>query len=202
MNRETRIALGVIALVTLSALLQFTGLSGILRYDRSAISAGEVWRLLSGHLVHLGPSHLALNATGLALVALLVGRWLSLRAWTGVLLICAFVTGAGLWWLMPEVRWYVGLSGVLHGLLAAGALHAAWHGRERGFHVILLALLALKLAWEQYTGPLPGTARLAGGTVIIDAHLFGALGGALASLLIVMMRRLAPPFGRNRDRRA
>jgi membrane associated rhomboid family serine protease len=41
----------------------------------------------------------------------------------------------------------------------------------------------LKLAVEQWLGPLWLTAEAAGGPVVVDAHLFGALGGALAAIL-------------------
>jgi rhomboid family GlyGly-CTERM serine protease len=81
----------------------------------------------------------------------------------------------------PGLDWYVGLSGVLHGLFAAGALR---HWRERpAAAALMLAVLAGKLLWEQLLGPLPGTSSVAGGPVIVDAHLFGALGGCLGALL-------------------
>ena len=188
MNRDLRLGAGVIAVVTLSALLQAAGLARALRYERAALAEGELWRLLSGNLVHLGGAHLALNAGGLALVALLVGRRLPLRTWSGAALLSAAAVGLGLWALAPEVGWYVGLSGVLHGLLATGAAVAAWRGIERGFHLLLLALLTLKLGWEQYAGALPGSDWIAGGTVIVDAHLYGAAGGLLAALLILGIR--------------
>lgn len=190
MSREARLAAGIVALVAVSAGLQAAGLETALRYDRVAVRGGELWRLLSANLVHLDTAHLALNAAGLALVALLVGRWLSLRAWGAVLLICALAVGLGLWWFAPDVGWYVGLSGVLHGLFATGAACAAWRGPERGFHALLLAVLALKLAWEQLAGALPGTAWLAGGSVIVDAHLFGAVGGLTACALLLGRQRL------------
>ena len=48
----------------------------------------------------------------------------------------------------------------------------------------LFAGLVAKLAWEQTLGPLPMTARTAGGPVIVNAHLYGSLGGVLACGLI------------------
>jgi membrane associated rhomboid family serine protease len=38
-------------------------------------------------------------------------------------------------------------------------------------------LVCGKLLWEQAVGPLPGSAEVAGGKVIVDAHLYGAIGG-------------------------
>jgi len=188
MNRDTRIAVATVAVALGCSLLQAAGAEGFLRYDRLAIAGGEVWRLVTGHFVHLGVAHLAVNVAGLALVALLVGRHLSLRAWGLTLLVCCLVTAGGLLVLSPNVRWYVGLSGVLHGLLVAGAAHAARRGPERTFNAVVLAIVGAKLGWEQFVGALPGTSRLAGGSVIVDAHLFGAAGG-LAVAAVLLLRR-------------
>jgi len=182
-NREARLASAVIALAATAGALWLAGLTQALRYDRAAIAAGEVWRVFTGHLVHLGLGHLLLNAAGLALVALLVGRELRVRSWLAALLVCALATSAGLWWLAPEVAWYVGLSGVLHGLLVTGLARAIRNGHARALHATLLGLVVLKLGWEQYAGATAGTAWLSGGPVVVDAHLFGAAGGGLAFLL-------------------
>ena len=45
----------------------------LLKYDRLAIEGGDWWRLITGHFVHLGLSHLALNIAGLLLVWILAG---------------------------------------------------------------------------------------------------------------------------------
>lgn len=173
--------LAVAGIAAIAAIAQLAGLASAWRYDRAAIAAGEVWRLLTGHLVHLGPMHLALNAAGLALVAALVGARLPLSAWAAAFLVSALAIGAGLWLGSPGLDWYVGLSGVLHGLLVAGAVGALRDPAERRLAAAVLIAVAAKLVWEQVAGPLPGTAQAAGGPVIVDAHLYGALGGALAA---------------------
>ena len=68
-------------------LLAFSGNSArlLLRYERSAILDGELWRLLTGHLVHGNAWHLALNVAGMGLVALLFGRDYSPGQWLLVL---------------------------------------------------------------------------------------------------------------------
>ena len=166
------------SLVTICSLLGALGEAGRdwLRYDRLAISDGELWRLMSGHLVHLGWSHLILNMAGLLLVWLLVGRYFRLAEWLLVLLLAAAVASAGFWFVDRNMLWYVGLSGVLHGLVVAGALRGL---RELPWEsaIILLGVIA-KLAWEQVSGPLPGSESASGGSVVVSAHLYGALGGA------------------------
>ena len=153
-----------------------------LRYARSQIGDGEFWRLLSGHFVHLGWGHLFMNAAALMLVWALVGARMTLTNW---LLSSAFIVAvidAGFWWLQPQLAWYVGLSGVLHGLLLAGLL-VGWPSM-RTETVLLCFLMALKLVYEQLLGPLPGSASAAGGAVVVDAHLYGAVGGLVAAAVV------------------
>jgi len=187
-----RIRAAVAALIALCTLLQVAGLAPLMRYDRGAIAAGELWRLVTGHLVHLGPMHLALNAAGLVLVAALVGNRLGVGAWGVVFLTTALTISGGLWLAAPRLTWYVGLSGVLHGLLVAGAVRAAQDVRERWFALAVLLVVALKLAWEQAVGSMPATAALAGGRVVVDAHLYGALGGLAAMGLLAAAAAIRP----------
>jgi rhomboid family GlyGly-CTERM serine protease len=164
----------------------------LLAFDRNGIAAGEAWRLLSGHFVHLGISHLALNLVGLALVWYLVGRHFTTVRWLIVTILSIVAMDAGFWWLNPELDWYVGLSGLLHGLLAAGLVVAV---RERDREGLVIALFVIgKLAWEQWGGPLPGSETTAGGAVIVDAHLYGAIGGALAGIVAGFTGRRVRPI--------
>ena len=152
-----------------------------LRYERVAIMSGEVWRLLSGHFVHLGSSHFALNMAGLGLVWYLVGDALSRIYWVLVIAISVAVIDLGFWFLNPELQWYVGLSGVLHGLLVTGVVISA--SAERKDAIVVGIIVAAKIGWEQLSGPLPGSVESSGGAVIVDAHLYGAIAGVLVGML-------------------
>jgi len=110
-----------------------------------------------------------------------VGMRLTGRQWLIVGGASVAAMDAGFWFLNPWLDWYVGLSGLLHGLLAGG-LVAALGKRDREAAVIA-AFVVAKLAWEQVAGPLPGSESTAGGTVIVDAHLYGAVGGILGALV-------------------
>ena len=161
-----------------------------LRYEQNAWGSLEIYRLLSGHLVHLGPGHFALNAAGLVLVAVLVGAGLSAAGWWFVVAMSAVAIDAGFWFLHPMLHWYVGLSGVLHGMLAAG-LCATFKSRKLESGVIGGALL-IKLIYEQTLGPLPGSEASAGGNVVVDAHLYGAAGGLIAFAILAGFRLRTP----------
>ncbi|HJR71097.1 MAG TPA: rhombosortase [Gammaproteobacteria bacterium] len=149
------------------------------RYDRDALAAGEYWRLVSGHLVHLGWGHVWPNVAALVVIGLLFEGTLRNTDWLLTALVAAGAIDLGLFFLDPGVRWYVGLSGVLHGFVAAGAFQLLL--RRQALGAILGAGLAAKIVFEQTVGPVPLTAGAVGGPVIVAAHLYGAAGGLLAA---------------------
>jgi len=154
------------------------GTVAALRYDRSALAAGQWWRLLSAHAVHLDIRHTVLNGAGLALLWALFARHYRGRQWLLILMTAACAIDAGLWFRDTRVMWYVGASGVLHGAMAAGCLAALRRGEREGF--ILAAFVLAKLIYEQAGGVL----AFAGSAlpVVVNAHLYGALGGLAAAL--------------------
>jgi rhomboid family GlyGly-CTERM serine protease len=156
-----------------------------LAYDYRGVLRGEYWRLLTGHFVHFSTSHLALNLAGLVLIAVLFPRHYTVSQWLVIALASALAIDVGLVWLEPQIEWYVGLSGVLHGLLAAGAV--AWWRQEPKYLAAALTLIFLgKLSWEQSHGALPLSGDL---TVVVDAHLDGALGGATVGVALWLSQR-------------
>ncbi|MBK8163099.1 MAG: rhombosortase [Gammaproteobacteria bacterium] len=176
-----------LALLAVAAMIGGQELRPWLRYDRAAILEGEVWRLLSAHIAHLGWKHLAMNLVGLGLIWMLFGRFHTMLEWLAVTLFCMLGASLALLVLQPEVHWYVGLSGVLHGLFVAGALASLAAGYRA--ELLLLGLLLAKLVWEQMFGALPGSESFAGGTVLVDSHLYGAIAGLLAGAMLLMRTR-------------
>ena len=172
-------------------LLGFTGDAGreLLRYERAAVLHGEYWRLITGHFVHGSGQHLLLNAVGLGLIAALFPREYSLRGWLLILASSIATIDLGFVLLEPQLEWYVGLSGVLHGALAAGAV-GWWKHESRPLALALTLVLVGKLSWEQWHGALPLSGDM---PVVVDAHLYGAIGGALAGALLSLHNRAPFP---------
>ena len=151
-----------------------------LRYERAAIESGEIWRLLSGHFAHLGLTHLVLNLAGLILVWALVGSRMSATVWLAIVsFVVAFMSGC-FWFLDANLTWYVGLSGLLHGLLISGACVGLtrWPGES----ITIVILVFGKIVYEQIAGPLPGSELTSGGPVVVNAHLYGAIAGLIIGL--------------------
>jgi rhomboid family GlyGly-CTERM serine protease len=154
----------------------------VLKYERLSIEDGEYWRLATAHFTHLGTTHLLLNMAGLVLVWLLVGRYLNNWQWMLTLTLSMVTVSAGFWFVDIYMLWYVGLSGVLHGLLLAGTV-LGFHKQPSESAIIVVVVIG-KLAWEQLAGPLPGSESVSGGDVVVNAHLFGAIGGLVTAAIL------------------
>jgi rhomboid family GlyGly-CTERM serine protease len=189
LNCDGKLGISLLAACGLLLLPVLAGEAGreALRYDRTALAAGQWWRLLTAHFVHLDFDHAALNSLGLVLMWALFARDYRPRQWLAILLGSIAAIDAGLWLRDSTVDWYVGSSGALHGIMVAGTLAHLRRGDIDGW--ILAVFIVVKLAYEQSSGALPFTDNHAG--VVVDAHLFGALGGvAIAAFLRPRMEPL------------
>jgi rhomboid family GlyGly-CTERM serine protease len=176
----------VAAAIAASALLP-EGAQRALRYDRAAVEAGESWRLASAHFVHLGWRHALANGAAWILIVSVGRPFASPWAWLVLSLASAAGVDAGLLWAYPQVEWYVGASGVLHGLFAGSAcLALAGSDVKRG--ALMLALLAAKLGWEAAGG---GVLQAAAPDfpVLHEAHWLGAAGGLAGAMILLAGRR-------------
>ncbi len=175
-------------ILLLSAYLQASGNMPNWRYDQALIDNGHYWLLLSGNIVHLNWAHWGLNIAGLAIVAFFFSGYGSVFHWLFVISVSAVFVGVGLYWFNPDVTTYVGLSGVLHGLFIYGGLREIRFYPASGY--ALLFILVGKLIWEVFYGAVPGSEELTAGRVITDAHLYGAIGGGLAAVMLGLFDQL------------
>lgn len=146
------------------------------RFDLLAIFDGEIWRIFTAHWVHLGWSHALLNMAGLLLLAWLHPSGRSIQWLLFYLISSTFISG---YWLIGEHNaYYVGASGVLHGLLILGAFYSQWLDKPR--KVMFILAITIKLIWEQspyYANE--SLVQLIGANVAVDAHLLGGISGFL-----------------------
>lgn len=181
-----------LAVAAFCGLLELAGDSGRawLAYDRGAVAAGQLWRLLSASFVHLGWYHLVLNLVGLLIFVLLCRQRLPAWSWLLRFASLALAVTLGLFLFAPRWQGYVGLSGVLHGLFLLGLLPRV----RAGHWGALLAMIYLfgKLAWEMRTGVAVSDEQAIGGRVVLEAHLFGTIGAILYLLVSVAGRRFSP----------
>jgi len=171
-----------LALIAVAALLLLPEIGGdsaraALRYERMEIAAGEWWRLITAHFVHIDLEHTLLNVMGVVLMWAIFARDLSPRQWLIVTTVVLLTIDAGLWFRDKGIDWYVGASGALHGFMAAGTYVHVRRGDLDGW--ILVVFIVLKLGYEQLHGVLPFAES--GMPVVLNAHLYGAIGGVIAA---------------------
>ena len=182
--RSRDVWLPPLALMALAALLALGGdpVRAALGYDRGAIAAGQWWRLLTDNFVHLGWWHLLLNELGLLVLVLLCPDALSWGVWLRRVVLIGIGMSLGLYLLVPRVSWYVGMSGLIHGLFALGLGRQVLKDRDL-IAAGCLAYLVGKIGWELATGvPVSDEAAL-GGHVLVESHLYGTLSAVAYGLI-------------------
>lgn len=146
-----------------------------LAFDRALMEAGQWWRLLSAHFVHLSFYHAALNLLGLLALLVLCPQPVATWEWARRLVLLSLGTSLALYVFVPELDRYVGFSGVLHGLFLLGLVPMA--RRRDAVAIVCLFYLVGKLAWEVILGASLSDEQAIGGRVVTQAHLFGTLAG-------------------------
>ena len=172
--------------VGLNLLTLFLGWSEYLQYQRYAIGHGEIWRVITGHLVHISAMHFLINLFGLLILWQLASHWMGNADSLKIFLISMLLISLGLYFVYPEIQWYRGLSGALHAFWAAAAILGL--ERRRPLAIVLLALLLIKLAWEVVIGPVPMSRELSGGDILIQSHWLGAISGLLIAAGFMILK--------------
>jgi rhomboid family GlyGly-CTERM serine protease len=157
-------------------------------YIQTDIHKGQIWRIITANFLHTNTSHLLLNLAGLWLLFALHRSYYSTK-WLGV---CAFLcvgVGIGIFVFSPKLHWYVGLSGVLHGLFVIGAFFDIRNGLKSGW--LLLGGIAIKIGHESLYGASDDIARLIDAKVATDAHLYGTLAGTILIAYLILSAKTA-----------
>jgi rhomboid family GlyGly-CTERM serine protease len=162
------------------------GMDVALEYDRAAVDSGGLWRILTGQFVHWTP-RMALADLG---VLLLAGAWVEIRSRRlalAALVSSTLFVGAGLDFLIPDLAYYRGSSGVASALFVVVALDLASSSPRRWARplaAVTLSLFALKLLWEHWTGFAIAAGSLLPGVIVVpQVHLLGGVAGLLAFIL-------------------
>jgi len=190
LNGDGRYGFTLLALCILLLLPELAGewARAGLSYQRTNIAEGEWWRLITAHFVHLDLQHALLNTMGLVLMWSLFARDYRPREWLIIILVVIAGIDVGLWLRDTNVAWYVGASGLLHGIMTAGTVAHLRRGDIDGW--ILAIFIVVKLSYEQLSGALPFSES--GEPVVVNAHLYGAVSGLVAALALRPRRQPGP----------
>lgn len=174
----------LLAFVLLLVILHFLpeNLRAVLEYHRA--EPEQVWRAVTGHLLHSNHWHLVMNMGALLLMLMLHQLYYSLNSFALLLLLGCIGISILLYLFSPDIQIYVGLSGWLHCFITVGALLDIKHKIQSGW-LILLGVIA-KVTYEQWQGPDAELATLIDANVAIDAHLYGVICGLLLGFVFVI----------------
>ncbi len=169
MARRTAPALLIMIVISVSLLAGFSPANPLV-WQREALNEGECWRLFSAHLVHLNLRHLMMNLLGLWLAKELTCATLTTTQWLSLWMVSSLGVSLLLLLLQPQLQWYAGLSGVLHGLWSGGAAFRWIVERKNIFLLVLLALFIRLTIGGHVSDEF---------LVIAEAHWYGAFSGLL-----------------------
>jgi len=165
----------------------------LMQFDRDAILSGEVWRLVTGNLVHWSAEHFMLDIAAFAILGWLyeppIRRYFEsshcelrqLCSMPALILVMSCSVGLAVLFLQPEMLTYRGLSGIDSGLFAAALIieirEAKLDPARWWFVLPALVVFIVKLVFEVVTGGLFfGTDSLGDlGQPVPLAHLIGAV---------------------------
>jgi len=167
-------------------------LNSILRYQSDWSETGEYWRVITGHFVHLGMAHFLLNALGLIAIWLMYGQVYSHKGWVIFIIICCMGMSLGFTFFDSSLEWYVGLSGLLHGLVYFALTPVLYKNYKEGhlfkkFEDITIAVIfGVKVIYEKTIGAVPFTSSSSGGEVVVNAHFYGTLIGIMLGTIYLV----------------
>lgn len=156
-------------------------------YYHIGLADFELWRLITGSFCHTNFNHLMMNLIGLIVTLLLfIDTFNKIKIWPLFIFSSLFISLC-LFIFEPSLIWYVGLSGVLHGLFSYGIMSDLKNRDVWGY--LLGGGFIIKITYEQFFGPSESTIALIEANVAINAHLFGATSGVVFYFLHLLYKR-------------
>ncbi len=160
-----------------------SSLMDLLVYNRQAVLGGELWRLLTGHLVHFSLSHLILNMLGFSLAV-----WIAWQRRCEHLVLLTFLAacfiGVAILLGQPNMAVYGGMSGLVNAVMVYVACLGLWvRGRWRSLSWTLLVLCLGTVIYEAATGrPALAVSDAIPFVPAPLAHIVGGMTGAFLAL--------------------
>ena len=159
----------------------------LFRYEATVVNDGEFWRIFTANLCHSNWNHWALNLIGFWIMDLFFRPVLSIKLRAYLLLFCMFGS-VFLLHLWLDLRWYVGLSGALHGYLIGGAI-LSWQSDKR-LNLIIIVIVVAKLFAESFWQINDSTEELIGTNVVEESHSFGAVSALVFCFILFAINKL------------
>lgn len=144
-------------------------------FDRTLIAQGELWRLITGHWVHSDAEHALWDITALLVLGTFFEKRLKQQLFIHLFL-GTIAIDLWIWWGMPQLIYYCGLSGILNTLLVTGLISFWKEQQDRLIPVIISSAFVKNLfEWKLDFALMTSTAW----PTVPIVHIVGMLTGFL-----------------------
>ena len=157
-----------------------------LAFYPTQIVDGQLWRLITGQLLHTNFNHMLLNTGGIVLIWALHGEYYSSKNYLLLMLSCLFLIGLGLL-IFADYQHYAGMSAALHSFIIIGAAKDIQHHDKTGW--LLLIGVIIKVGYENIYGASEQTKALINANVAVEAHLIGVVVGLLVAVFLILTQK-------------
>jgi rhomboid family GlyGly-CTERM serine protease len=161
-------------LLTLQCLQSVIDLS----FQHTAIALGDIWRLLTGGLVHANWPHFLLNESAFVLLFLCFPFRYSTRYFFVSTLTLTLTINVCIYIILPQTAYYYGFSGTLYGLFVWLCCTELVMKKNQLIAVITLLYITGKLIHDIWI-PDSASSALIHMPVFWPAHCFGIAGGLI-----------------------
>ncbi len=163
-------------------------LQALLIYDHAAIDQGEIWRLITGNLVHHSPSHFLYDVVPL----FVAGALIEIRGYRHFAILClvsAAMIGATVYIGSPELSVFGGLSGIVTAAFTFLCLNGLKEtGAWRRLCWAALIFLVIKMSIEMALGSSFESFAEGGSPSFVPVPSSHAAGAATALILFASTR--------------
>jgi rhomboid family GlyGly-CTERM serine protease len=157
-------------------------------FNRNSIAQQQWHRLVTGNFVHSNYPHLLLNLAGLWIAGFLFIDSMNVKTFILSSVILSLFVGLGLYFFNPELIKYYGFSGALYGLFLIGATTVILQ-KDYVTGFLLYVFIIGKIIWDLFNGGSTSSAELIGIPVAVHAHLYGAIGAIIISLVLFLLKQ-------------
>ena len=159
----------LLGLIATGLYLLFGPAPETLVYNRTEIVNGEWWRLITAHWVHSDGQHALWDIGMLLLLGGVSERYLGRHIFS-IMVAASLLLSICIWFFLPWLEYYCGLSGILHTLLAI-SMFTLWDKQRNLLFLLIIGATVLKTLVELNinTALVTNTAW----PILSQSHLFG-----------------------------
>lgn len=161
----------IIVLLLTSFYILDTSIYKYLAYNLYSIEKLQLWRLFTANFLHTNFYHFILNTFAFTFIFFLFKNNFSFKFYIFLFIFLCFTISTCIYFFSKDIINYVGLSGVLHGLL----IYGLYLEKKSKVNYLMIFIIWFKVIYEQIFGASKQIEELIKAQVAIDAHFYGVV---------------------------